>query len=70
MRMALGIVYGTSPLYAFDAIVRGKPIGDLLILGGVSCIIWTLALQAIVKYVVITLLVDSRSNGAALCPRG
>jgi KUP system potassium uptake protein len=62
----LGIVYGdigTSPLYAFDAITRGKPISDLLILGGVSCIIWTLTLQTTVKYVAITLRADNNGEG-------
>jgi KUP system potassium uptake protein len=64
--IALGIVYGdigTSPLYAFDAITRGKPISDLLILGGVSCIIWTLTLQTTVKYVAITLRADNNGEG-------
>ena len=64
--IALGIVYGdigTSPLYAFDAITRGKPISDLLVLGGVSCIIWTLTLQTTVKYVAITLRADNNGEG-------
>lgn len=64
--IALGIVYGdigTSPLYAFDAIIRGKPISDLLILGGVSCIIWTLTLQTTIKYVAITLRADNKGEG-------
>jgi KUP system potassium uptake protein len=64
--IALGIVYGdigTSPLYAFDAITRGKLISDLLILGGVSCIIWTLTLQTTVKYVMITLRADNNGEG-------
>lgn len=64
--IALGIVYGdigTSPLYTFDAITRGKPVTDLLILGGVSCIIWTLTLQTTVKYVLITLRADNNGEG-------
>ncbi|HEX5554261.1 MAG TPA: KUP/HAK/KT family potassium transporter, partial [Chitinophagaceae bacterium] len=64
--IALGIVYGdigTSPLYTFDAITRGKPISELLILGGVSCIIWTLTLQTTIKYVVITLRADNNGEG-------
>lgn len=66
MIVALGIVYGdlgTSPLYTFDAITRGKPITDLLILGGVSCIIWTLTMQTTVKYVFITLRADNKGEG-------
>lgn len=66
MIVALGVVYGdlgTSPLYTFDAITRGKPITDLLILGGVSCIIWTLTMQTTVKYVFITLRADNKGEG-------
>lgn len=66
MIVALGIVYGdlgTSPLYTFDAITRGKQITDLLILGGVSCIIWTLTMQTTVKYVFITLRADNNGEG-------
>ena len=64
--VALGIVYGdigTSPLYTFNAIVRGKPIEDLLVIGGVSCIIWTLTLQTTVKYVILTLKADNKGEG-------
>ncbi|MDQ2864368.1 MAG: KUP/HAK/KT family potassium transporter, partial [Bacteroidota bacterium] len=45
--IALGIIYGdigTSPLYVFNAIIRDKVISPELILGGLSCIIWTLTL--------------------------
>lgn len=64
--IALGVVYGdigTSPLYAFGAIVRDKPISDLLVLGGSSCIIWTLTLQTTVKYVLLTLNADNKGEG-------
>lgn len=64
--IALGIVYGdlgTSPLYTFDAIVRGKPITELLIIGGASCIIWTLTLQTTFKYVVIAMRADNNGEG-------
>jgi KUP system potassium uptake protein len=40
--IALGIIYGdigTSPLYVFNAIINGKPISELLVLGSLSCII-------------------------------
>lgn len=50
--IALGIIYGdigTSPLYVFNAICNGKIIDELLIIGGVSCIIWTLTLQTTLK---------------------
>jgi len=64
--IALGIIYGdigTSPLYVFNAIINGKVITDELILGGVSCIIWTLTLQTTIKYVILTLRADNRGEG-------
>ncbi len=64
--VALGIVYGdlgTSPLYTFDAIARGKPITELLVVGGASCIIWTLSLQTTLKYVVIAMRADNNGEG-------
>ncbi len=64
--IALGIIYGdigTSPLYVFSAIINGKPIDDLLIIGGLSCIIWTLTLQTTIKYVVLTLQADNKGEG-------
>lgn len=70
--IALGIIYGdigTSPLYVFDAIIKSKP-GDLrmplnefLIIGALSCIIWTLTLQTTIKYVLLTLKADNRGEG-------
>ena len=64
--IALGIIYGdigTSPLYVFSAIINGKPIEDLLIIGGLSCIIWTLTLQTTLKYVILTLKADNKGEG-------
>jgi KUP system potassium uptake protein len=64
--IALGIVYGdigTSPLYTFSAIIRGKTINDLLIVGSASCVIWTLTLQTTIKYVVLTLKADNKGEG-------
>ena len=64
--IALGIIYGdigTSPLYVFSAIVNGRVISEDLILGGISCIIWTLTLQTTVKYVILTLRADNRGEG-------
>ncbi|MFT4061014.1 MAG: KUP/HAK/KT family potassium transporter [Edaphocola sp.] len=64
--IALGIVFGdigTSPLYAMSAIVRDKVISELLVIGGVSCIIWTLTLQTTIKYVVLTLRADNKGEG-------
>jgi len=64
--IALGIIYGdigTSPLYVLNAIINGKVISDELILGGLSCIIWTLTLQTTIKYVILTLKADNRGEG-------
>lgn len=64
--IALGIIYGdigTSPLYVFSAILNGRIIDDLLVIGGLSCIIWTLTLQTTVKYVILTLRADNRGEG-------
>ena len=64
--IALGIIYGdigTSPLYVFSAIINGRVISEELILGGISCIIWTLTLQTTIKYVILTLRADNRGEG-------
>lgn len=64
--VALGIIYGdigTSPLYVMNAICNKKMISELLILGGVSCIIWTLTLQTTIKYVLLTLKADNKGEG-------
>jgi len=65
--ISLGIIYGdigTSPLYVFKAIVGSKdPISELVVLGGVSLIVWTLTLQTTLKYVVITLQADNKGEG-------
>ncbi|HVY73279.1 MAG TPA: KUP/HAK/KT family potassium transporter [Puia sp.] len=64
--IALGIIYGdigTSPLYVLNAIINGKVISELLILGSLSCIIWTLTLQTTVKYVWLTLNADNKGEG-------
>lgn len=64
--VALGIIFGdigTSPLYVLNAIVGTKVISEELILGGLSCIIWTLTLQTTIKYVILTLRADNRGEG-------
>ncbi len=64
--VALGIIYGdigTSPLYVFSAIINGKVIDEILILGGLSCVIWTLTLQTTVKYVLMILNADNKGEG-------
>jgi KUP system potassium uptake protein len=64
--VALGIIYGdigTSPLYVFNAIINGRTITDELIIGSLSCIIWTITLQTTVKYVLLVLKADNRGEG-------
>ncbi len=65
--VTLGIVYGdigTSPLYVLKAIITGgSGISELLVLGGISCIFWTLTLQTTIKYVLITLRADNHGEG-------
>jgi len=46
-----------------NAITNGKVISEELILGGLSCIIWTLTLQTTIKYVILTLKADNRGEG-------
>ncbi len=64
--IALGIIFGdigTSPLYVFNAICDGKTVSELLIIGSLSCVIWTLTLQTTVKYVSLTLRADNKGEG-------
>jgi len=64
--IALGIIYGdigTSPLYVMNEICNGKVIDEFLIIGALSCIIWTLTLQTTVKYVWLTLKADNKGEG-------
>jgi len=64
--VALGIIFGdigTSPLYVFNAIIGSKIVSEQLIIGSLSCIIWTLTLQTTVKYVILTLKADNRGEG-------
>ena len=64
--VALGIIYGdigTSPLYVFNAIISDRMISEDLIIGSLSCIIWTITLQTTIKYVLLVLQADNRGEG-------
>lgn len=69
--VSLGIVFGdigTSPLYTLKAIFKSvamanQQIDSDLVIGALSCIIWTLTLQTTIKYVIITLRADNRGEG-------
>src|ERR1017187_2460572 len=64
--VSIGIVFGdigTSPLYTFTAIIGDRTVTELLALGSVSCIFWTLCFQTTLKYVFITLRADNNGEG-------
>jgi len=64
--VSLGIIYGdigTSPLYVFKAIVGDRDISEELILGGLSCVFWTLTLVTTLKYVYLALNADNKGEG-------
>ncbi|MES2628811.1 MAG: KUP/HAK/KT family potassium transporter [Bacteroidota bacterium] len=66
MLVAFGIVFGdigTSPLYAYRAIIGDRVVDETLILGGLSCVFWTLTFQTTLKYVIITLQADNKGEG-------
>ena len=64
--VALGIIYGdigTSPLYVFRAIVNDKVITEDLVVGGLSCVLWTITLITTIKYVYLALNADNKGEG-------
>jgi KUP system potassium uptake protein len=64
--VTLGIIFGdigTSPLYVLSEVIGKGPIHKDIILGVVSCIIWTLTLQTTLKYVILTLRADNKGEG-------
>lgn len=64
--VALGIIYGdigTSPIYTMKFIVGDRPITEDLILGGLSCIFWTLTLITTIKYIYLALNADNKGEG-------
>ena len=64
--ITLGIIYGdigTSPLYVFNAIIGHKTISETIVLGGLSCVFWTLMLITSFKYVYLALQADNQGEG-------
>src|SRR5258706_8498637 len=64
--VSLGIIYGdigTSPLYVFRAIIGTRVISEELVLGGLSCIFWTLTIITTFKYVFLALNADNKGEG-------
>ncbi len=64
--VTLGIIFGdigTSPIYVLNAIVSSQVITKELVLGGLSCVFWTLILITTIKYVFLALNADNRGEG-------
>ncbi len=64
--VTLGIIYGdigTSPLYVLKAIVGTGKIDPTIVLGGLSCVFWTITLLTTIKYVLLTLNADNNGEG-------
>jgi KUP system potassium uptake protein len=64
--IALGIIYGdigTSPLYVYNSIINDRVVNEDLIIGSLSCILWTITLQTTFKYVFLVLRADNRGEG-------
>jgi KUP system potassium uptake protein len=64
--VTLGIIYGdigTSPLYVMKAIIGVHIITADLVLGGVSCVFWTITMVTTLKYVVMILRADNKGEG-------
>jgi KUP system potassium uptake protein len=65
--VSLGIIYGdigTSPLYVFRAIVGQDTIITAdLVLGGLSCVFWTMVIITTIKYVYLALNADNKGEG-------
>ena len=70
--VSLGIIYGdigTSPLYVFKAFIETGTresagiITSDLVLGGVSCVFWTLTLITSFKYIYLALNADNKGEG-------
>ncbi|MBK8845985.1 MAG: KUP/HAK/KT family potassium transporter [Bacteroidetes bacterium] len=64
--ITLGIIFGdigTSPIYVMSAILAGRDLSRELVLGGLSCVFWTLISITTFKYVFLTLNNDNKGEG-------
>src|SRR6186713_3343061 len=64
--VSLGIIYGdigTSPLYVFRAIIGDDVISEEVVLGGMSCVFWTMMIVTTLKYVYLALNADNKGEG-------
>lgn len=67
--VALGIIYGdigTSPLYVLKAVVGERPVSEMLVYGGISCVFWTITFQTTFKYIYLTLKADNNGEGGII----
>ena len=46
-----------------QAILGDRPVSELLVYGGLSCVFWTLTIQTTVKYIILTLRADNKGEG-------
>lgn len=64
--ITLGIIYGdigTSPLYVIKAVVGDSVLDETLVLGGMSCVFWTLLLITSFKYIFLALKAENNGEG-------
>jgi KUP system potassium uptake protein len=64
--IALGIIYGDigiSPIYTLKFIIGDQPVTEELVLGGLSCIFWTLTLITSLVYIYLALNADNKGEG-------
>lgn len=64
--ITLGIIFGdigTSPIYVMSAILAGRELSRELVLGGLSCVFWTLISITTFKYVFLALDNDNKGEG-------
>ncbi len=46
-----------------QAILGDRPVSELLVYGGLSCVFWTLTLQTTIKYIILILRADNKGEG-------
>src|SRR6478609_4346544 len=64
--IALWIIYGdigTSTIYTMKFLIGDRLITEELVIGGVSCVIWTLTLITTIKYIYLALNADNKGEG-------
>jgi KUP system potassium uptake protein len=64
--ISLGIIYGdigTSPIYTLRFIIGKNVVSEELVIGGLSCVFWTLTLITTIKYVYLALSADNKGEG-------